>query len=262
MARKNRRNDYPVVEQNLYPNDFREDKKKDCKITFTIHDMKGKLNGRTDQQKKAISAYDNGANLLLIGTAGTGKTFISLHKALESILQEEAVQKRIIIVRSAVSTREMGYLPGTEEEKMAVFEAPYVSMCDEIFKYEWRNYERLKEKKYIEFISTSHNRGSTFHDAIIIIDEVQNLNYHEIYTLLTRVGENSRVILCGDVKQSDLNSKKNDVTGLPRLIEVIKKMKSSFEIVQFTRDDIVRSKFVKDFIIADEDVPDNHTPKI
>lgn len=253
-ANRKSNNSKAFVEQSLSQKPYADKSQKtEGAIKFTLHDLKGKLSGKTTNQKKAISDFAEGKHLLQIGSAGTGKTYVALGLAIECILEPNSLQNRIVIFRSSVSTRDMGFLPGTEEEKMSAFEAPYEAICDELFKYQWRNYERLKDKGLVEFHSTSHNRGTTFHDSIIIVDEVQNLNYHEIYTLLTRVGENTRIILCGDIKQSDLINKKNDVTGLPRFIQVINKMKDSFGVIIYTKEDIVRSKFVKDFIIADED---------
>lgn len=244
------------VEQSLSQNNYEDKSQKNDSIKFTLHDLKGKLSGKTNPQITAINEFSKGKHLCQIGSAGTGKTYIGIGLAIETVLDPETPQEKIVIFRSSVSTRDMGFLPGTEEEKMAAFEAPYEAICDELFKYKWRNYERLKTKGIIEFHSTSHNRGTTFHDSIMIIDEVQNLNYHEIYTLLTRVGENTRVILCGDIKQSDLINKKNDTSGLPRLIKVLKKLGNAFSTIEYTKDDIVRSKFVKEFIIADEETLD------
>jgi phosphate starvation-inducible protein PhoH len=203
----------------------------------------------TDNQDSAFHANGSNKHLLLYGVAGTGKTFLAAYFALSDLLSGAA--KRIIVIRSAVTTRDQGFLPGTLQEKMAMYEGPYREIFAELCGGRRDVYDLLKKRDYLEFMSTSFIRGITFDDAIIIVDEVQNCTDHEINSILTRVGKNTRVILCGDHRQDDLKmtGKKNQVSGIENLIRVAKAM-SSFALVEFSVKDIVRSGFVKEYIIA------------
>ena len=206
-----------------------------------------KITPLTQNQKKAFDAYFDDKNLMLHGTAGTGKTFTAFYLGLKDVMNDN--YDKVIVVRSVVPSREMGYLPGNQKEKVKVYEIPYYSICSELYG-RGDAYEILKQKEQIEFISTSFIRGITISNSVVIIDECQNMNWGELNTILTRIGENCRVIICGDTKQSDLNERdgKND---LLKLISVCKKL-GTFEFVQMTRDDIVRSGFVKSWIIECE----------
>lgn len=203
----------------------------------------------TDNQENAFHANGSGNNLVLYGVAGTGKTFLASYFALSDLISGMA--KKIIIVRSAVTTRDQGFLPGTLQEKMALYEAPYREVFAELCNGRRDVYDLLKKREYLEFMSTSFIRGITFDDAIIIVDEVQNLTDHEINSVLTRVGKNTRVILCGDTRQNDLKmtGKKNQETGMHNLLQIARAM-ASFSMIEFGVDDIVRSGFVKEYIIA------------
>jgi phosphate starvation-inducible protein PhoH len=138
---------------------------------------------------------------------------------------------------------------------MAVFEAPYTGIMRQLMPKQTDAYNNLKEAEKIKFVPTSFVRGDTWDNAIVIVDEVQSMNWHEINSVVTRLGDNSRIILCGDIAQNDLLMKKNDQSGFRRLLQVTDKMKS-FDIATFTRNDIVRSKFVKEWIISVEDTPE------
>lgn len=203
------------------------------------------------KQEDFIKAYRDGYNIFAYGSAGTGKTFLALYAALESLLAKDA--KRIIIVRSAVPVRDQGFLPGTLEEKEAPLTAAYRKIVNDICG-SGTAYDELSKKGMIQFVSTSFLRSVTLDDSIIILDEIQNFNWAEISTALTRVGLESRVIICGDGKQDDLHYKKNDTSGFYDLLRVIDRMGDDFSQVVFTRDEIVRSGFVKNFIIACEDL--------
>jgi predicted ribonuclease YlaK len=207
----------------------------------------------TRNQKNLFQQYEDGQNILAIGSAGTGKTYISLYLALKDVM-DRSEYKEVIIVRSSVQSREQGHMPGNDKEKMSHFEAPYTDIVNDLFD-RGDAYEIMKQKRMIRFMSTSFIRGLTFDNAIIIVDEVQNLTYGECRTILTRVGQSSKIILCGDTKQNDLIYSKNrsDISGLAKIIKVIDKMQgNSFGKIEFTTDDIIRSDFVKEFIIAEE----------
>lgn len=202
----------------------------------------------TDNQKIFFDAYKRGDYFIALhGVAGTGKTFIALYKALEEVLDKSNPFNKIIIVRSAVQSRDMGHLPGDVSEKMEIYEQPYVQICETLFKRK-DAYQRLCEQGHIKFISTSFIRGMSFDDAIIIVDEVQNMNFEEIDTVMTRVGNRSKIIWCGDYRQCDLK-KTNDKSGLLKFFDIAYHM-SAFTRVEFTVDDIVRSSLVKDYIMA------------
>ena len=194
----------------------------------------------TDNQKKFFDAYKRGDYFVALhGVAGTGKTFCALYKALEEVLDKSNPFRKIILVRSAVQSREIGHLPGDVGEKMEIYQQPYQQICETLFGRK-DAYQRLEEQGFIEFISTSFIRGMSFDDAIIIVDEMQNLTFEEIDTVMTRVGYRSKIVWCGDYRQTDLNKKKNDIAM----------HMGAFTRIEFTPDDIVRSSLVKDYILA------------
>jgi len=207
----------------------------------------------TDNQKKLFDSYAEGKHLVAYGTAGTGKTFISLYNALSDVLDETTPYERIYLVRSLVSTREIGFLPGDHEDKADIYQIPYKNMVKYMFQmptdadFEML-YGNLKAQETIKFWSTSFIRGTTLDNAIVIVDEFQNLNFHELDSIITRVGENSRIVFCGDASQTDL-VKTNDRNGIHDFLNILRKM-PSFDIIEFGIDDIVRSGLVKEYIIA------------
>ena len=207
----------------------------------------------TDNQKKFFDSYSNNKHIVAYGTAGTGKTFISLYNAISDILDESTPYEKIYLVRSLVSTREIGFLPGDHEDKADIYQIPYKNMVKYMFQmpsdadFEML-YGNLKAQDSIKFWSTSFIRGTTLDNAIIIVDEFQNLNFHELDSIITRVGENSKIIFCGDASQTDL-VKTNDRNGIHDFLNILRKM-PSFDIIEFGIDDIVRSGLVKEYIIA------------
>ena len=202
----------------------------------------------TDNQSVAFDSWDDGANLMLHGIAGTGKTFLGLYFSLKEVMSKNTHYKKVFIIRSVVPTRDIGFLPGSQKDKMKVYEAPYYDIASKLFQ-RGDAYEILKQRNNVEFISTSFLRGSTFDDCIIIVDEVQNMSDQELHTVMTRVGENCRIIFCGDVKQDDLTSeRKKEMSGLRSFMGIIKKMKE-FDFIEFDASDIVRSRLVKSYII-------------
>ena len=206
------------------------------------------LEARNKRQHSAINNWSNGKNLILNGSAGTGKTYLALSLALESVLDGNTPHHDLIIIRSIVPTRDIGFLPGEEEEKKEAYTAPYRAIFQELFgcATAWDN---LKTKNQLHFESTSFIRGITYNHAVIVVDECQNLNYHELCSVITRVGKHCRIIFSGDYMQSDL-VKMNDREGINKFLKIIDKMKKYFTTVTFTSADIVRSGLVKDFIIA------------
>ena len=201
----------------------------------------------TQNQEKTYKAYKEGNHLLLHGIAGTGKTFLSLYLALEEVLDPSTVYDDILIVRSVVSTRDMGFLPGDEQEKVSIYEAPYRSICRELFGIR-DAYDSLKQQQNVKFMSTSFIRGITINNAVVIVDECQNLNFHELDSIITRIGKNSKIIFCGDYTQTDL-TRENDKRGILNFMKILKSL-IEFETVEFMIDDIVRSDFLKSYIIA------------
>lgn len=216
----------------------------DTRKKFSIHDVKD-ISPLTDNQELTFKHWDAGQNMVLEGYAGTGKTFLALYLALCTVLDNESDQRKIVIVRSAVPSRQIGFLPGTEDEKLQVYERPYMQICDELFK--WKNsYKNLKDIGLIEFESTSFLRGCTYDDAIIIFDEFQNSIEQELETVISRVGINSRLILCGDdVHQNDVGGQ----SGGKKILPILRKMES-VSFVDFEWSDCVRSGFVKEFLKA------------
>lgn len=207
----------------------------------------------TDNQITTFRAYDRGDNLFLHGCAGTGKTFISMYLALKEIETGRTRRHKLVIIRTAQASKDIGFLPGTEKQKLEVYEAAYKAICSELYNRD-DAYEILKQKGIIEFHGTSFLRGTTIDDAIILIDECQNQRYVELRTVLTRTGDKSRVILCGDTKQDDLTSERyKESSGLSNMMRVFSRM-NDMTAVQFEIDDIVRSGFVRDFIIAENEL--------
>ena len=206
----------------------------------------------TDNQKVVFSSWKKSQNQFLFGAAGTGKTFISLYLALQDVMDLKHPAEKVILVRSLIPTREIGFLPGDEEDKAALYQVPYQNMIQ--FMFEMPNeqsfnnlYDKLKSQGSLYFLSTSFLRGLTFDNAIIIVDECQNMNFHELDTIITRVGQESKIIFCGDFAQSDLQ-RTNEKNGLHDFMTILEEMKE-FNCTEFTIGDIVRSGFVRSYLI-------------
>ena len=216
-------------------------------------DMLRDIEPLTENQQKLFESYSNNKNIIAYGAAGTGKTFITLFNALCDVLDTSTPYEKIYIVRSLVSTREIGFLPGDHEDKSTLYQIPYKNMVKYMFElpsaadFEML-YGNLKAQETISFWSTSFIRGTTFDRAIIIVDEFQNLNFHELDSIMTRVGENTKIMFCGDATQSDL-IKQNERNGIVDFMRVLRLM-SSIDIIEFGVEDIVRSVLVKEFILA------------
>ena len=201
----------------------------------------------TDNQKKTFEAFQRGKHLMLHGMAGTGKTFLSMYLAINDLMSGTSDQEKIYVIRSVVPTRDMGFLPGSQKEKMKVYEAPYYAICNELFE-RGDAYDILKQKNAVEFMSTSFVRGTTLNNCYVIVDEINNMTFHELDSVITRIGKNCRVIFCGDFRQSDL-TREQERNGLKEFMKVIDRL-SDFEYIDFLEADIVRSKLVKEYIIA------------
>ena len=217
------------------------------KLNFILKE----INPLTENQRKTFESYNNGKNLLLHGIAGTGKSFIANYLATKQLLEPDSRYKKIVIIRSVVPTRDMGFLPGNNKEKAKVYEAPYYAIFSELFN-RGDAYEYLKAKNIVEFISTSFIRGITLNDCIIIVDEIANMTGHELDSVITRIGKNCKIIMCGDFRQTDFTFE-HDKSGLMDFMRVITKMRS-FEFIDFQKEDIVRSSLVKEYIIMKDNL--------
>ena len=245
MARKRRTSDQPIG------------------VGMTVKQMKRKkpinldilkeIDPLTPNQELLYNSYAQNKNVVAYGCAGTGKTFITLYNALQDVLDENSPYEKIYIVRSLVATREIGFLPGDHEDKSSLYQIPYKNMVKHMFKmpddaaFEML-YGNLKTQGTIGFWSTSFIRGTTLDKSIIIVDEFQNLNFHELDSIITRVGEDTKIMFCGDATQSDL-IKTNEKNGIIDFMRILRSM-PSFDIVEFSVEDIVRSGLCKEYIIA------------
>lgn len=208
----------------------------------------------TDNQEKFFDAYKAGKNMFAYGAAGTGKTFIALYLALKDVLDQFTPYEKVYVVRSLVATREIGFLPGDHDDKAALYQIPYKNMVKYMFEMQDENefemlYGALKAQETIKFWSTSFLRGTTMDNCIIIVDEMQNLNFHELDSIITRVGENCKIVFCGDAAQSDL-LKTNERNGILDFMKIIQAMTEDFTCVEYDVNDIVRSGFVRNYIMT------------
>ena len=211
------------------------------------------VNPITENQQLFFDEWTKEKNLFAYGAAGTGKTFIALYLALKDVMNEETPYDKVYIVRSLVSTREIGFLPGTHEDKSELYQVPYKNMVRNMFQMPDQMsfdmlYDNLKAQETISFWSTSFLRGTTLDDAIVIVDECQNLNFHELDSIITRVGQDSKIVFCGDVNQSDLQrtNERNGILDFQRILEGMEE----FSMVEFGIGDIVRSGLVKSYLIS------------
>ena len=208
----------------------------------------------TPNQQLLFNSYASGKNIVAYGCAGTGKTFITLYNAIKDVLDEKTPYEKVYVVRSLVATREIGFLPGDHEDKSWLYQLPYKAMVKYMF--EMRTdadfqmlYANLKAQDTIDFWSPSFIRGTTFDNAIIIVDEFQNLNYHELDSIMTRVGQDSKIMFCGDATQTDL-TRENERNGIVDFMRILRLMANSVDIIEFGVEDIVRSGLCKEYILA------------
>jgi len=246
MARRKRKTDDPIG-VGMTAKQMRRKKPINSEMLVDIEPL-------TENQEKLYSAYDEGKNIFAYGAAGTGKTFISLYKALCDVLDENTPYEKLYIVRSLVSTREIGFLPGDHDDKAALYQIPYKNMVKYMFEmatdadFEML-YGNLKTQETISFWSTSFIRGTTMDNCIVLVDEMQNLNFHELDSIITRVGDNCKIIFCGDATQTDLTKsyEKDGIIDFKRIIEV---MEEDFGVIEFGLDDIVRSGLVRNYLVT------------
>ena len=207
----------------------------------------------TPNQERVFTSYAEGKNLILHGAAGTGKTFISLYLALKDVMEPSSPYEKVYMVRSLVPTREIGFLPGDHEDKSNLYQIPYKNMVKYMFEmpddaaFEML-YDNLRSQETVSFWSTSFIRGVTMDNCVIIVDEFSNLNFHELDSIITRVGENCKIIFSGDYSQSDLvkSNEKNGVLDFMRIVQTMQ----SFDVVEFGIEDIVRSGLVREYLIS------------
>lgn len=218
------------------------------KKSWTLKDLK-LITPKTVNQENVFHDWYDGNHIVMYGFPGTGKTLISCYLALEALFRKEV--EKIVIIRSTVQVREMGFLKGSEEEKIAVFEQPYRDVFYELLGRK-SSYDDLKKAGKVEFESTAFLRGRTIPGACIVADEIQNYKFTEINTVMSRIGEDTRIIAMGDFGQNDLTGRNGDISGMERFMKIIQKM-PSIQPTQFTRNDILRSGFVKEWIIACEE---------
>lgn len=224
-------------------------KKEPLQVVVPKFDTLKVIEPLTKSQEKAFAAFRKNSHLCLSGCAGTGKTFLAMYLAFEEIMSGKSKAEKIVIVRSIVPTRDIGFLPGDRAEKESTYLYPYIAICAELFG-DPMAWQKLVAKKQIEFLTTSFVRGITLRDSIVIIDEMQNLTFHELDSMITRLGDGCRLIMCGDYYQTDLE-KKNDKSGILEFMEIIEQMKY-FYCIEFGWQDIVRSGLVRDYIMTKE----------
>ena len=247
MTRKRRsNNDYQPIGAGLTSKQVKRKKPINSELLLNIEPL-------TENQRNLFVLYDEGKHLVAHGVAGSGKTFLCLFKALQDVLNEYTPYEKIYIVRSLVPTREIGFLPGSHEDKSSLYQIPYKNMVKYMFQmpsdadFEML-YGNLKSQETISFWSTSFIRGTTLDNCIIIVDELENLNFHELDSIITRVGENTKILFCGDASQSDL-VRLNEKNGVIDFMKIIRSM-PSFGIVEFGVDDVIRSGLIKEYLIA------------
>ena len=247
MTRKRRsNNDYQPIGAGLTAKQVKRKKPINSELLLNIEPL-------TENQRNLFALYDEGKHLVAHGVAGSGKTFLCLFKALQDVLNEYTPYEKIYIVRSLVPTREIGFLPGSHEDKSSLYQIPYKNMVKYMFQmpsdadFEML-YGNLKSQETISFWSTSFIRGTTLDNCIIIVDELENLNFHELDSIITRVGENTKILFCGDASQSDL-IRQNEKNGVVDFMKILRQM-PSFDIIEFEVADVIRSGLIKEYIIT------------
>ena len=212
------------------------------------------INPIGENQQKVFDAWAKEKNLFLTGSAGTGKTFILLHLAFKAVLDKGEPYDKVILVRSLLPSRDIGFLPGTLQEKSDLYQDPYRILTKYLFEQPSEQaheqlYGKLIGQGSLEFYSTSFLRGQTFDRSIIIVDEASNLTFQELDTIMTRVGQDSKIMFAGDMAQSDLRKNNGDQDGYHNFQMILGEMEE-FEVVEFGIGDIIRSGLVRSYLIA------------
>ena len=231
----------------LKPNKRNKKTQKSPRATGLNFDLT-KIQPITYNQERVFELYESGKNLVLYGSAGVGKSMVGLYLGLRDMMENGTFSK-IVIIRSAVASRDIGFLPGTDKEKVEVYEAPYRAIVNDLYCRD-DAYDIMKQKSIIQFESTSFLRGLTYENCLLFVDEIQNMNFQELDTILTRLHDSSKIIFAGDIKQCDFNTKK-ETSGIQDFMQILTHL-NEFSMVEFTPDDIVRSGLVKNYIIAKE----------
>ncbi len=233
----------PQREQKPKLRTTRQPNKDHLTIAFEVKPM-------TEAQRQMMFAYKEGMHVIAHGSAGTGKSFVACSLALDDLFSRKV--EKIVIIRSAVETRSVGFLPGSLDEKAEPYKIPYKQIINSLCN-NGTAWDILAKKFMIEFITTSYVRGITLDDCVVIVDEYQNLNWHEMNSIVTRVGKNCQLIIIGDNRQCDLTSKR-EASCHDQLLRVTAEMPNWFDSIHFLPHDIVRSDFVKDWIITSEEI--------
>ena len=189
---------------------------------------------RTTKQKELVDAFKEYQQVFVLGPAGTGKTYVTATYAADMYTLKEI--DKIVITRPHVAVgKDIGYLPGTLEEKTYPWALPVL----DVLQKHWGKgtLDTAIKNGNVEMAPLALMRGRSFENAFIIVDETQNITTHELKMLLTRVGEGSTIVLNGDVQQSDLK----EADGLSKVIHLAKKHMLPVPIVEFGINDIVRS---------------------
>lgn len=247
--KKRQRCDTNDVKISMVVNNHRAVEEGPARKHWSTHDLLH-LRPLTENQKLAMHHFSQGDQMLLSGSPGTGKTFLSVYLSMGEVLHPDSPQDHLIIIRSAVATRDQGFLPGTLEEKQSVFEQPYKDIFAHLFGRA-KTYDDMKDARLVQFMSTSYLRGLTWDNAFVLVDECQNMTFHELNSIMTRIGTNSRIVFAGDIPQCDLLKTSRDVTGMQQFQRIVSRM-DEFTEIAFTHEDIVRSNLVKSWIIASE----------
>lgn len=197
----------------------------------------------TDNQKLYIDAIDAGGQIFGLGPAGTGKSYIPATIAANKLLLKEI--DRVIITRPTVSVgKSLGYLPGTLEEKFEPWLGPILQTMKNVMGV--NDVETNLKNGNIVYSPLEFMRGASYDNAMVIVDEAQNLEVGHAIMLVTRIGENCTLVLNGDARQSDLPRE----SGLTKLIHLAKKYNIPSTTVEFTVEDIVRSDVCKQWVMA------------
>lgn len=209
------------------------------------------INPKNVNQSRAMNAFYDEQNLVLHGMAGTGKTFLSLYLTLSDVLSGAVQEEKVYVIRSCVPSRDIGFLPGSAKDKAKEYEAPYYEICSELFG-RGDAYDILKQKKKLEFLSSSFLRGKTFRDCFVVVDEFQNMTAQELNTIITRVGKNCRIIFSGDIRQNDIVKGKSGIRDFLRILQEL----PEFSAVEFGVEDVVRSGMVKSYLLTRQKLED------